>query len=109
MINEEITNLNDKENIFEMSYESRALDTDTLDAPPGHVITGKCSLISACVLLFYNLSTVVQRTVIEFSPFRNYQQTHPAGITQWPNLSWPCVAGSNELHIETAIHYIKVF
>merc|ERR1712008_29870 len=26
--------------IFEMSYESRALDTDTLDAPPGHVITG---------------------------------------------------------------------
>ena len=41
MISEEITNLDDKENIFEMSYESRALDTDTLDAPPGHVITGK--------------------------------------------------------------------
>merc|ERR1719203_1567736 len=40
LISEEITNLDDKENVFEMSYESRALDTDTLDAPPGHVITG---------------------------------------------------------------------
>ena len=45
MINEEITNLNDRDNIFEMSYESRALDTDVLDAPPGHVITGKKKLI----------------------------------------------------------------
>ena len=44
LISEEITNLDDKENIFEMSYESRALDTDTLDAPPGHVITGKKNL-----------------------------------------------------------------
>ena len=43
LINEEITNLNDRDNIFEMSYESRALDTDVLDAPPGHVITGKKS------------------------------------------------------------------
>ena len=30
----------DKQNVFEMSYESRALDLDTLEAPPGHVITG---------------------------------------------------------------------
>ena len=52
MISEEITNLDDKENIFEMSYESRALDTDTLDAPPGHVITGnKGSLISECIII----------------------------------------------------------
>ena len=41
LISEEISNLNDYENIFEMSYESRALDMDILDAPPGHVITGK--------------------------------------------------------------------
>ena len=52
LISEEITNLDDKENIFEMSYESRALDTDILDAPPGHVITGnKASLISECVII----------------------------------------------------------
>ena len=52
MISEEITNLDDKENIFEMSYESRALDTDILDAPPGHVITGnKGRLISECIII----------------------------------------------------------
>ena len=45
LINEEITNLNDRDNIFEMSYESRALDTDVLDAPPGHVITGEKEII----------------------------------------------------------------
>ena len=41
MTNEEIKDLDDRENIFEMSYESRALDMDMLDAPPGHVITGE--------------------------------------------------------------------
>ena len=60
LISEEITNLDDKENIFEMSYESRALDTDILDAPPGHVITGnKASLISECVELFYHFSKLL--------------------------------------------------
>ena len=61
LISEEITNLDDKENIFEMSYESRALDTDILDAPPGHVITGnKANLISKCIIIlpFFKITYV---------------------------------------------------
>ena len=35
----EIT-LDDKDDIFEMSYEERSLDLDVLEAPKGHVVTG---------------------------------------------------------------------
>ena len=35
-----------------MSYESRALDMDILDAPPGHVITGKIREVLKKLQLF---------------------------------------------------------
>ena len=39
-IENEALSLAETEDIFEMSYESRSLDLDTLEAPKGHVITG---------------------------------------------------------------------
>ena len=80
LISEEITNLDDKENIFEMSYESRALDTDTLDAPPGHVITGnKSSLISEYIIIlpFFKITCLLQVDNYQNIPFailpKNYK------------------------------------
>ena len=75
LISEEITNLDDKENIFEMSYESRALDTDTLDAPPGHVITGnKASLISECIIIlpFFKITCLLQVNNYQKIPFLTF-------------------------------------
>ena len=93
LISEEITNLNDKENIFEMSYESRALDTDTLDAPPGHVITGnKASLISECVIIMPFFHTTISKSSYRICPLCNDQQTHATGIVQWPILPYCCMS-----------------
>ncbi len=30
----------DREDIMVLSYEQRSLDTDRLEAPPGHIVTG---------------------------------------------------------------------
>ena len=51
-----------------MSYESRALDMDILDAPPGHVITGKIREVEGVQAnLQLGLKIRQKRTFIQFS------------------------------------------